>query len=444
MTDDAREPRLIELWTRLAERMRDRDAAKFQWLQSRIVQPFTSKQESKPIAWIDQANALADWLANSTKRLPASGISSDDLQKLQVHSNDLLRRIDSEQQADRSRFLGLLSPAKDLQELLDDLHSYLEHCQAVLAAIEQVAPLFEAQNEIAEIERQIDDCIAQMPASWPPIRLARFQMLLRERIGDFLPHLRKVADRSHAEWRIALAETGLPEEAREALILLRGLIECLAEVPAAHSELAILARELLTPFRMQAEIIRDPKQPAEWFESPIAADVAEPKVERIGLALRRLDGEWFCFPKGRLIVPIPEVVLPAPDIDGYAELESQAAAAGHYLAERLRQWREAALHGTLETTAVQFHVDWWGELGEELRQRDAELAAQIANRLQFVLQHGFKLFAFSPAAYQDYPDGWVQRVGGRAMVTGRVRRVIRPGLHDDQDHLRVPALVEVE
>lgn len=444
MADDAREPRLIELWSRLAERMRDHDPVRFQRLQTRILEPFTTKRDSKPNSWIGQAAALADWLSISAKRSHAPGLEPGDLAKLLADSGHLLRRIESEQQADRSRLLGLLSPAKDLQALLDDLHGHLERCQSTLAAVERLAPLLEAQDQVAEIEREIHEYIAQLPPSWPPLRLARLQLALRDRVGDFLPHLRKIAERSFAGWRASLAQTGLPEDAGDVLVVLRGLIECLADVPPAHSELAILARELLSPFRLQVELIRDPNQPADWFEPTNEADVPAPRVERIGLAVRPMDGSWICFPKGHLIVPLPEVVLPAPEIEGYAEFEEQASLAGQPLAERLRQWREAALDGALETTAVQFYVDWWGDLGEELRQHDAALAGQIATRLLFVLQHGFKLFAFSPAAYQDYPDGWVQRVGSRAMVSGRVRRVVRPGLHDDQDHLRVPALVEVE
>ncbi|MFL5338567.1 MAG: hypothetical protein ACJ8F7_00220 [Gemmataceae bacterium] len=137
---------------------------------------------------------------------------------------------------------------------------------------------------------------------------------------------------------------------------------------------------------------------------------------------------------------------PAPE--GFPELEdlakSPAADAEKALLARLKEWRLAALHDTLEMTAVQFFVDFWGELGEPLRQRDADKAAEFGRRLAHVLHQGFCLFAFSPAAYQDYPDGWLHRVPGRQMVSGRVRRVVRPGLQDEHNHLRVPALVEVE
>jgi hypothetical protein len=61
-----------------------------------------------------------------------------------------------------------------------------------------------------------------------------------------------------------------------------------------------------------------------------------------------------------------------------------------------------------------------------------------------VLRQNWKLYPFYPVAYQDHPDGWLQRAPGRNMVTGRVRRVLRPGLQDEDGHLRLPALVEVE
>lgn len=112
--------------------------------------------------------------------------------------------------------------------------------------------------------------------------------------------------------------------------------------------------------------------------------------------------------------------------------------------ERISAFPHAAVNGTLGVVAVQFFVDFWAELGQPWREREPERAAAFGERLCGFLQHALGLFPFAPASYQEFPDGWLQRVGGRGMVTGRVRRVVRPGLQDAQNQLRVPALVEVE
>jgi hypothetical protein len=114
------------------------------------------------------------------------------------------------------------------------------------------------------------------------------------------------------------------------------------------------------------------------------------------------------------------------------------------LIDRLRGWREAAFQGTLDLVVVQFFVDFWGGLGAELREQHSDLAQDFSMKLFELLKLEFKLYPFFPAAYQDYPDGWMQRASGRSMVTGRVRRIVRPGLQDEHGQLRVPALVEVE
>jgi hypothetical protein len=139
-------------------------------------------------------------------------------------------------------------------------------------------------------------------------------------------------------------------------------------------------------------------------------------------------------------------VGPAPA--GFAELEGLVREASHptetALQQRLRGWREAALNGTLDVVAVQLYVDFWGSLGDPLRQQVPERAARIAEGLAIVLGKGLGLRTFNPARYQDYAPGWLELASDRGVVSGRVRRVLRPGLQDDEGRLRVPAVVEVE
>jgi hypothetical protein len=175
---------------------------------------------------------------------------------------------------------------------------------------------------------------------------------------------------------------------------------------------------------------------AVLFRSDVPADVVI-RVQRFGLR------------RDNTVVRKCAVVVSAGRApDGFAELEDllqkSAGDSAHAVLQRLKEWRMAALDGTLEMAAVQFFVDYWGDLGVPLRTADAGNAQEFAQRLSAVLHRGFRLFTFHPAAYQDFPDGWLQRVAGRQMTSGRVRRVVRPGLQDEHSHLRVPALVEVE
>ena len=68
----------------------------------------------------------------------------------------------------------------------------------------------------------------------------------------------------------------------------------------------------------------------------------------------------------------------------------------------------------------------------------------MCERLASILERELRLRTFAPARYQEYPADWLQVVTERGMVTGRVRRVLRPGLQDEQGRLRVPAVTQVE
>jgi hypothetical protein len=413
-----------------------------------------------------------------------------------------------------------------------------------------------------------------------------------KKLAGLLEATRQVLEQSAETWTAELKRISAvqSQESFDLICLIRGLLEALQKNPAPASvwpELRILANDLLRG-KFQVELVREPKQPVEWFDEAIEADIPAPRVERVGLALRAAEQEWFCFPKGRMLVPLPrprgprdeaseaivqlvasadylkeliplaedmlqlaqspdemidsepvlafldqlvtiqpspervetlgaildqlrhwcapseilprgwtyrqpinvdslppneqtsqlqfdpnvppgqivriqqfglahgEVVLRTPEITvsagpppaGHAELAEFVAQpdllGGNALQQRIDSWPEAALHGTLEMVAVQFFVDFWGALGEHLRAGDPESAQELNNRLLSLLRHEWKLYPFHPVAYQDHPDGWLQRVAGRNMVTGRVRRILRPGLQDEEGHLRVPALVEVD
>jgi hypothetical protein len=259
------------------------------------------------------------------------------------------------------------------------------------------------------------------------------------------------------EWRTELNRIAAdwPAAAREDILLVREVLERFnfeKASAACWSELTIFARGVLAQHHVVVELVREPTQPIEWYEMPIEQDVPQPVVERVGLAVRRPPGNWLLFPRGRLIIPISTIVYPAATIDampeGYRDLlESVTDPANDFedeLLRRLNEWPAAAADNSLDIVAVQFYVDFWHGIHERWRRDALDHAAIFVSRLEYFLQHALGLFPFCPVTYQDFPDGWLQRIPGPPMVTGRVRRVVRPGLQDDQNQLRLPALVEVE
>ena len=91
------------------------------------------------------------------------------------------------------------------------------------------------------------------------------------------------------------------------------------------------------------------------------------------------------------------------------------------------------------------YVGYWGELGTSLRTANPTLASRFADQLIRFLNAAYALSTFVPVRIHDHPDGWLEVVPGGRVMTGLVRRVHRPGLHDGvHGNLCIPALVEVE
>jgi len=130
---------------------------------------------------------------------------------------------------------------------------------------------------------------------------------------------------------------------------------------------------------------------------------------------------------------------------GLAELESLLQPGDGpiqvQLRERLRAFRDASLGGTLEPVAVQLFVNLIDQYASMWEPAKAEA---FASHLLALLHEEFGLVPFYPASFHDRPAGWVRIPEGVWMQSGRVTRVLRPGLEDREGRLRVPARVEVE
>jgi hypothetical protein len=115
-----------------------------------------------------------------------------------------------------------------------------------------------------------------------------------------------------------------------------------------------------------------------------------------------------------------------------------------HLKQRLNGWPRACLHDAFRVAAECLFIDFWSPLGDEMRLQNPEAAHRFAAQLSQVLANNLRLQTFYPETYQDYPAGWLVLESDRGGVTGKVRRIIRPGLKDEQENLHVPAIVEID
>ena len=114
------------------------------------------------------------------------------------------------------------------------------------------------------------------------------------------------------------------------------------------------------------------------------------------------------------------------------------------LRSALKGWRELCLSGTLEATAVKLFVDFVDRHQAMWMISEPEKSQEFCERLLVLLHEEFGLVPFYPQTFHEFPDGWVRIPDGVWMQTGRVVRVLRPGLQDRDGKLRIPARVEVE
>lgn len=70
------------------------------------------------------------------------------------------------------------------------------------------------------------------------------------------------------------------------------------------------------------------------------------------------------------------------------------------------------------------------------------LAKQFMQKLELYLRKNFAIKTFDPTKNRELPDNFIETMQGRMATNGRIRKVIRPGLIDENDRLRMTALVE--
>jgi len=148
---------------------------------------------------------------------------------------------------------------------------------------------------------------------------------------------------------------------------------------------------------------------------------------------------------GRRAIPVVSLGEPMADILdcfrlGIAatlpELEPMKAA--------LRRWSRCILDGTLPDELIRFYSELHDQYEPSWRAADESGFEKFRNSLLEVLNQRAGIVAFYPQKRGEFPGYWMTLVGNSTSQTGRVRRVIQPGLLDAERRLITPARVEVE
>lgn len=136
-----------------------------------------------------------------------------------------------------------------------------------------------------------------------------------------------------------------------------------------------------------------------------------------------------------------------PPPHGLTGMENAAEAApgdaGQELRDVFKSLRQAGAGGYLDMAALDLYTLFWDRVYPEWAAHDPDAADTFADQLRAMMDETFGLEMFSPESFHDYPGGWVSVPPGTRMNTGRVVRVLRPGLATGST-LHVPARVEVE
>ncbi|MCC7419772.1 MAG: hypothetical protein IT428_05800 [Planctomycetaceae bacterium] len=114
------------------------------------------------------------------------------------------------------------------------------------------------------------------------------------------------------------------------------------------------------------------------------------------------------------------------------------------LLANLESWPKAALEKDLEYVAQQFFLDFWTLLGGQYSAAHPAEFRDLHSKLDELLSAGLELHPFYPRTFQDHPERWIKIVNSGSLVTGRVTRVVMPGLKDRKNNLRISAIVEVD
>ena len=96
----------------------------------------------------------------------------------------------------------------------------------------------------------------------------------------------------------------------------------------------------------------------------------------------------------------------------------------------------------LQLASTDFYQLIYQDENIPILESNPELAKQFMQKLELYLRKNFAIKTFDPTKNRELPDNFIETMQGRMATNGRIRKVIRPGLIDDNDRLRMTALVE--
>ena len=96
----------------------------------------------------------------------------------------------------------------------------------------------------------------------------------------------------------------------------------------------------------------------------------------------------------------------------------------------------------LQLASTDFYQLIYQDENIPILESNPELAKQFMQKLELYLRKNFAIKTFDPTKNRELPENFIETMQGRMATNGRIRKVIRPGLIDDNDRLRMTALVE--
>ena len=258
--------------------------------------------------------------------------------------------------------------------------------------------------------------------------------------------------------------------AMEAATWLDDALERLLAEAGVASGLGTAADAILAQLRAWGEAVGLVVLPRIWSfaDPPRAVDVPADEVLPIGMPTRFDTGQGVA---GCLVLtafgltggpggdrPARGVVSAGPPPQGFeafrAELDEtrsgpptptpESAAALESLAAGLAAWPTAAARGYLEADALDTFLKFYATLGVGYRAEAPAQYQKLAAALVTLMNEGFGQVTFEPRTHREFAEGWIEPRNPPPYQTGRVRRVLRPGLRSRTGELTSPAQVKVE
>ena len=147
-------------------------------------------------------------------------------------------------------------------------------------------------------------------------------------------------------------------------------------------------------------------------------------------------------PSGETILAPLRAVSVGPPPPHFAELQKALASIkSDRLLASLKKWPQAKRENLLIYEVAEFFDSFWKEAGGDPPPRPL---ANVSALLDRMLEEGFTLRLFRPSTLSDFPIDWVRYDKSRPIRTGRVLRILQPGLVSEDGTKMVDAELEVE